>query len=192
MRGLLLLGFLVVAPSPPADACSAPVCWPGAFVPGDGATIPANAPGLYWRPMAGQDQPDPSQVRLTRASDPLTPLDFASTQLPNGDYVLAPAAPLIEGEQYVLEDRSTCSGTAGPRVTFTAGAQAPLPASLGTLQLIGHGTPLELDVSTASGSCSTTVDAMTLSIELVRSADAEPWKDLFLYETLVDDQPWTR
>ena len=49
-------------------------------------------------------QNDPSQVRLMRASDPLTPLDFSTTQLPNGDYVLAPAAGLIAGEQYVLEE----------------------------------------------------------------------------------------
>src|SRR5688572_7773528 len=53
----LILGaacVALVAPRP-ADACSPPPCWPAAFVPGHGGRVPANVPGLYWRPMSELD-----------------------------------------------------------------------------------------------------------------------------------------
>jgi hypothetical protein len=194
MRSLPLLLILpALLPSRPAEACSPPPCWPGAFVPGDASTIPANAPGLYWRPgrSGGGAASTTSSVRLTTVSAPSTALPFTATALPSGDYVIVPSAPLVEGTAYVLEDQSTCGGSAGsPRVTFTAGPAAPLPTSLGTVSTIGHGTRLGLEVATASGSCSTMIDAVTFSIELSPSAEAIPWSSLLLYETLVDDQPW--
>lgn len=193
MRRLLLLSLPVILAisARPADACSAPQCWPGAFVPGDNATIPENAPGFYWRPSIASGQPaDPSTVQLRDVADPGTSLGFTATQLPNGDYLLTPDAPLVAGARYALEDRSICNGTT-THATFTAGPAAPLPTSLGSMGIIGHGNRLPIQVATASGSCSTEVDAEVLGIELVTSADATPWKDLLLYETIVDDQPWS-
>ena len=195
MRSLSLLLVLVsaLAESRPADACSAPLCWPGGFVPGDGTTIPQNAPGLYWRPVRNLSTgtaPDPASVTLTTLADPSTALPFTATALPGGDYVIVPDQPLVEGTTYVLEDLATCGGAPGPRVTFTAGPSAPLPTSLGTVSTDPHGLRGELEVATASGSCSTTIDAVSMSISLLPSTDAAPWMSLLLFETVVDDQPW--
>jgi hypothetical protein len=190
MRSLLLALPLLASLSRPADACSAPQCWPGAFIPQDGAVIPENAPGFYFRPsLQGGAPGDASFVHLTADSDPSTSLAFTAVPQPNGDFVLVPDAPLLAGETYTLEDRTVCNGAA-LRSRFTAGPTAPLPSSLGAVNLIGHGIFAEIDVATSSGSCSTKVEATIAQITLDRSATAEPWKDLLLYETLVDDKPW--
>jgi uncharacterized protein (TIGR03382 family) len=189
MRSLLVTLAILAASSRPSDACSPPQCWPGAFVPKDGATIPANAPGFYFRPSESGSPGDASLVRLSAASDPTASIPFTAVPQPNGDFVLVPDAPLVEGETYTLEDRALCNNST-LHSTFTAGPAAPLPTSLGTVELVGHGNFAELDLATVSGSCSTSVDATVLQIALAESASASPWKDLFLYETLVDDQPW--
>ncbi|MBA3538508.1 MAG: hypothetical protein H0T79_02665 [Deltaproteobacteria bacterium] len=188
---LLLLVPALLVPSRPAEACSAPQCWPGAFIPGDATTIPSNAPGLYWRPTRGNVAADPSSVKLSTVAAPGTALPFTATALPNGDYVLVPDAPLVEGTSYVLEDLALCGGTAGPRVTFTAGPSAPLPTSLGGIATDPHGMRGDVELATTAGSCSVPVDVTMFGIELAPSADATPWMALFVFETLVDDQPWT-
>jgi uncharacterized protein (TIGR03382 family) len=165
---------------------------PGAFVPaGEGVTIPANAPGLFWRPSMTSGQPaDPSTVRLTRLGD-TTPIPFTPVaEVGSSDWVLVPQQPFIAGTQYVLEESVQCNGAPGARTVFTAGPEAPLPTTLGTLSIIGHGNFMDLEVATGSGSCSTMVGATVLSIFLEPSAEIEPWKDLLLYDTLVDGQPW--
>src|SRR3569623_1962903 len=130
---------LALAGSPrPAAACSPPPCWPGYFTPGDAATVPANLPAIYWRPVRSgvQDSPpDVSQVVLATTADPATPLAFTAMALANGDYLLVPDAPLVAGTDYTIIDHTACGATAdaGPRVTFHAAAAAPLPTSLGTL-----------------------------------------------------------
>jgi uncharacterized protein (TIGR03382 family) len=188
---LLLISLSVLVSSRPADACSPPMCWPGAFLPGDATTIPSNAPGLYWRPSRAGIAPSTlSTVRLTTTMAPTTALSFTATPLAGGDYVIVPDAPLVEGTSYVLEDLATCGGTAGPRVTFTAGPSAPLPASLGTMWTDPHGTRLDLEIATSAGSCSMTVDAETFGIGVTPSTDATPWMALLLFETVVDGQPW--
>lgn len=191
MRSLLLaLPLLAIAPRP-ADACSPPPCWSGSFVPQDGATVPANAPGFYFRPArpSSGSAGDASLVRLIAASDPTTQLAFTAVAQANGDYVIVPDAPLVPGETYSLEDGTVC-GAGTLRSTFEAGPIAPLPTSLGALQLIGHGNVAKLGVATSSGSCTTEVDAIVAQVVLAESASAAPWKDLFLYETLVDNTPW--
>lgn len=129
-------------------------------------------------------------MRLTTSAAPSTVLVFTATAQLNGDYVIVPDAPLVEGTSYVLEDLATCNGVAGPRVTFTAGPSAPLPTSLGTVTSDPHSRRAELDVATAAGSCSTTVDAEQFGIELAPNSGAAPWMALFLFETVVDTRPW--
>jgi MYXO-CTERM domain-containing protein len=194
MRPLLvLLPLIVAAATPrPADACSAPPCRLSSFVPADGTTIPANAPGLYWRPAASDASP--ANVRLTTVADPTTALPFTATKLPSGDYVIVPDAPLAAGTAYVLEDLMPCTfipNNPPVRNTFTAGPSAPLPQSLGGVSLIGHGIQGDLEVGTSDGSCSKTVDAVSISVQLEPSADAQPWLSLLLFQTLVDDAVWS-
>ncbi len=93
MATLKLLALAVVVAlstvsARPADACSSSECGRGYFVPGDGTTVPANLPVLYWVPMYSDSVT--TGVRLTTATAPGTPLPFTATQLDNGDYVLRP------------------------------------------------------------------------------------------------------
>jgi hypothetical protein len=189
---LWLLSPALLLTARPADACSPPACWPGAFLPSDGSTIPENAPGLYWRPAYGAaaGTADPASVKLTKAMAPNVELPFTATALPGGDYLIAPNAPLVEGTAYVLEDVSTCGGTKGPRVSFMAGPSAPLPTSLGTMQTDPHGYRQDLTVASGSGSCATTIDATLFGIYLEPSADVAPWLPLLLFQTIVDDEIW--
>lgn len=178
----------------PARACSPPQCWPGYFTPGDAATVPANLPAIYWRPVSSSatgTAADPSMVVLTAASDPQTPLPFTATALGNGDYLLVPDAPLVAGTDYAIIDHTPCGSTpdAGPHVTFHAVDAAPLPSSLGTLAIVDHHEET-FAVATAIGSCSSDVLADQARLELTPSSDALPWKDALHYQTAVDGQPW--
>lgn len=189
--GPVLLIALAGVPRP-ARACSPPQCWPGFFTPGDGATVPANLPAIYWRPVSSYDAPpDPEMVVLSAASNPQTALPFTATQMPNGDYLIVPDAPLVAGTDYTIVDQTACGMTPnfGPHVTFHVVAEAPLPASLGTLAIVDHQEEM-FSVGTARGSCSSEVLADQARLELTPSDDALPWKDALHYQTMVDGLAW--
>jgi uncharacterized protein (TIGR03382 family) len=190
---LLGLGLALAAPRP-AAACSAPACWPGYFTPGDATSVPANLPAIYWRPMtsvANNVSLDLSLVVLTTVADPATPLAFTTVAQPNGDYLIVPTAPLVAGTDYTIADHNACGTTedAGPRVTFHAVAEAPLPTSLGTLAIVDHDMAT-FQVGTSSGSCYSDVLADQARLELTPSADVVPWKDAMHFHTLADGHPW--
>lgn len=191
----ILFGFAVLASTPrEADACSAPPCWSGSFSLRDGGTVPANVPGIVWRPIsstADEDAADPTKVVLATTTG--TPLAMTVTQLDYRDYLLVPQQPLTPGATYTLTDGNTCGEmswqTSGPHVTFTASAAAPLPTQLGAAAL-GGARRGELEVGTASGSCSVEVDAQQAEIDLVLDPSATAWGDVLQFETLVDGQRW--
>lgn len=185
MRTCIALALLAsIGSVRPADACSPPPCWLGSLVPADGATIPANAPALYWRPSVGQAAPT---VKLTVAG---TGANVPFTEVADGESkVLALAQPLVPGTQYVLEETNECQYQQPIRSTFTAGATAPLPTTLGTTQREASRRG-NVTIATRAGSCSLDVDAAHATITLAHAADATPWKDLLLYETRVDGQGW--
>lgn len=186
---------LVVAPRA-ADACSASCNWDGYFVPGDGATVPANLPAIYWRPRGDASEPTPAMVTLTTAADPGTPLAFTATRAGDGGhYLLVPDAPLVPGTQYILSDANGCdydgpSGE-GPRATFTVGPEAPLPTGLGAMTVANLPTRSET-LATSSGSCSIPVTTISaeVAIDYAQASDAAPWRDVLHFTTFVDGQRW--
>jgi uncharacterized protein (TIGR03382 family) len=192
----LLLATLLATTAAPsiADACSPPMCWPGYFTPADGATVPANLPAIYWRPVGANLGPaatDPTRVVLAAATDPATPLAFTATVQPNGDYLIVPTAPLVAGVTYTLTDHNLCAGNeaSGPS-RFIVAPEAALPTTLGTLADTDH-LRQSFEVGTASGSCSAIVDGDRSTIALALSADALPWQDVLHYQTFVDDAQWS-
>src|SRR4051794_37186135 len=101
------IAFAVFALTTPrdADACSPAPCWPGYFVPGDSAHVPANLPAVYWRPMssvAGPMTADLSLVVLASTAAPDKPLRFTAMPLTNGDFLIVLDAPLAAGTSYTL------------------------------------------------------------------------------------------
>jgi uncharacterized protein (TIGR03382 family) len=190
----LILSAASVSLSVPrlADACSPPPCWPGAFVPGDQARVPANVPALYWRPMSGDGiTVTPENVSLVSTAAPTVPIAFTAQRLANGDYLLVPDVPLVEGSSYRLTDHSQCDlgDERGPEITFSAGPDAPLPSSLGTLSAAPSAVG-PMNLATRSGSCFSEATVSQASIELVASTAAAAWMDVLHFETLVDGRPW--
>ena len=173
----------------PAEACSPPRCWAGFFTPAHATTVPANVPALHWRPAGSFDgsAADPTKVTLATAAG--APVAITVSPQPNGDFLLVPTEPLVPGTTYKLRDANACDGVAGPTSTFVAGPDAPLPTSLGNLGATAQGiAPLE--VATVSGSCSSTIEADQVFVEVSLSAEAEPWIHLLHFETIADDAGW--
>lgn len=197
MRTLLWLTAALVsiaaAPSP-ADACSAPPCWPGFFTPAAGGRVPANVPGIYWRPMSGTyAEADPTKVTLTTLADPSTVLPFTATPTSDGGYLLVPTQPLSVGVNYGITDGNACTGfdIKGPSTSFEVVAAAPLPIVLGTISETRNEIA-PLDVGTSSGSCTTEVTAHQIGITPDLIFEALPWTDMFHFDVLVDGQVWQR
>ena len=172
-----------------AEACSPPSCWQGYFTPGEGATVPANLPAIVWRPVRNSTNaaPDAARVSLTTAAGVAVPL--TGTVLASGDWVFTIDEPLLEGTSYVLRDLNTCVDQLGPTAAFRAVAPAPLPTALGSVAAQAHQLG-QLEVGTRSGSCSVMVDADQVGVELALPAATVPWRDVLLYETLVDGRSW--
>lgn len=195
MRPALLVlaaASFTLSTSRPADACSPPPCWGGAFVPGNHGRVPANAPALFWRPMFVYDDltSHPMNVVLTSAADPTTPIPLAAQAFGFGDFLFAPNAPLAPGD-YILTDRTACDefGITGPQVAFTVGPAAPLPSSLGSLIATPEGVQ-PIDLSTSLGSCSVQPPVAAAQIQLTPSDAALPWLDVLHFETWVDGKRW--
>lgn len=182
---------LMSSASPPAEACSPPVCFGGAFLPGDQGHVPANAPGLLWRAMFDYDAPpDPAKVVLTSAADPATPIAFTARPLADHEFLLTPDAPLAPGS-YVITDRTVCgdAATKGPSVLFSVTPAAAMPTSLGALVAM-PASRQQLDLMSRSGACSSPAMVVGAAVELVPSSAAQPWLDLLQFQTLVDGGFW--
>src|SRR5690242_11393863 len=137
MRSLLMLAAasLTLYSARPAEACSPLPCWAGAFVPRDHGRVPANVPGLFWRPMSGYElTADPNNVVLASAADPTTAIPFTAKPLVGGDFLIVPDAPLDPGD-YVIVDHTMCQdfNLPGPQAAFTVEAAAAMPSALGPL-----------------------------------------------------------
>jgi len=194
MRSILFVfvtAGLALATPRAADACSPAICWLGSFVPGDGGRVPANVPGLFWRPMSGDITPDAADVVLASTAAPDTRIALTAQPLANGDFLLVPDEPLVPGMSYSLVDHSVCerTGEIGPHVTFSVGPEAPLPVELGALLASASGVE-DIDVATTSGSCSSSATVAQTTIELAPSPSAAAWLDVLHFETRVDGEPW--
>jgi uncharacterized protein (TIGR03382 family) len=191
---LLLLVVTSLALSAPrrADACGPVPCRPAAFVPHANGRIPANMPGLYWRPMSSYETiaPDPEKLALTSAADPTTPIAFTAQSLADGGFLLVPAAPLTPGD-HVVRDSTVCevTGRSGEPVPFSVTPTAPMPSDLGAL-VADPASMRELDLVGVSGTCSDQTPIDEVTIRLVPSAEAAPWFDVLHFETWVDGKRW--
>lgn len=188
----LPLTFFTISPKE-AEACSAPPCWQSYLAPANDVYVPANLPAIYWQPARGYDASeldrDPSRVQLA-GSVPVPSLTESIRE--NGDVLFLLNEPLVEGQSYRLTDSTTCNDSSefiSPDNSFTATAEAALPSTLGTVSAIDKGLG-PLHVATTSGSCSTQIEAHQIALEVELSDDAQPWRDVLAFTTLVDGQPW--
>lgn len=177
-----------------ADACSAPPCWPGALVPANDTTVPANLPAIYWRSSReniGDFLPNPTNVSLVEVDSSSAAVPLHAVSLQNGDHLLMIGEVLTPGKNYRLVDTTTCSfgHPDGIHVTFQATDAATFPGSLGEIVVSNEGIRT-INIGTYSGSCSTSIEADVASIEVELSEEAELWRDVLHFSTYVDGQLW--
>ena len=187
---LTLLALLTAAD---AWACTAPlVCKPKTSL-SPGAQIPANAqaiPVLLPTPLQPPYEPVVPELRDAAGK----PVEVEAKDDAMGWTILRPLKGFAPSSTYTLHLPSLCkdpSGSIEPPtdVTFTTGPAAPLPTSLGTLQLAA--LPVELvSVWTSSGSCTEAILAARGSIDLAAVAELAPWKALARAEVRVDGASW--
>lgn len=208
-------GVWVALPIQPTRACSGFGCWPDQYAPRAG-TVPANLPAIAWwfgRSFGGFDDADAGPA-MTTADDLVLECgaDAAARRTISVDVEMSdtyaqiiPKTALVAGESCSLHSRVVrCNldevGAEGApwhphdtsyltgRATFSVGASSPLPAALGTFEI--EPAKLEpIELSEGSG-CSGIETVCAVRGEVALSDEARPWRDAFVYETLVDGKPW--
>ncbi|MCK6515526.1 hypothetical protein L6R46_10790 [Myxococcota bacterium] len=180
-----VVGLWGLAPGE-ARACSPRPCHLAVAVPGDGASVPANlsAVALLRSGCAPFDEPRGLTVEGGAA---VPVVEEASAAYPGVLLVRPEAGALSPGSRVSLGGAGDQRGPRALHLNLTA--LAPLPVALGALSV----EPNErgpVVVATDSGACSEALDAASAKVNLSFDPSAEPWRDAFIFETLVDGQPW--
>jgi hypothetical protein len=191
IAALIAMSLLVTFVTPrSASACSGGGCAPGYFVPGNGATIPENAPALLWGTPTNFSRsasvlPELKFQRVDAAEVTDVNFQLELEQVAGVQRILPEA--LVAGARYRLEVSGDC---ATPAVEFKVAAVAPLPADLGTVTLsTAHSG--DVTVATGTGSCDTQLPAAMIDVNVRLSREAKPWAALLQYTTRVDDKVWS-
>lgn len=170
-----------------AHACSCAVVVAPTVIPGSGATVPANLPAVWvgageettdWLLLDARGRPLPARLRAPSGPPPSAHLRWRE---------LVPLEPLRPGRTYRI--RPVRPDGDAWETTFHTSDPAPLPRSLGTV-VVGPLVEGTLTVKTLL-SCSGTLDALQRTVVVQHTAQAAPWRELFVYRTLVDEQPWS-
>lgn len=174
-----------------ADACNNLPCAPARAAPPDGATIPENARALWWSGAQSGDGTrtlGAREARLALANAAGTAI-AVTTEAMGAGFVVRPAAPFVAGATYVLSWDELCSAGSPfvARRTFTVGPSAPLPSTLGSIDVETRGrAPRDIQV----GSCAKRFDVTLAHLRYEPSSAMRPWLSLARFESLVDGSPW--
>lgn len=158
------------------------------FLPVEGSTVPANLTGLWAASL--RDYGPVEIIEIVDNSDPEVAVGISDESIVSAVDSTWPVgwshdfdAFLKEGHSYRLRSRNSCTGDVS-EVTFEASAVAPLPTSLGELELFDNfNGPLSLD-------CTAEIQASQAHFGLVLAEEALPWKEVINFVTYVNDMPW--
>ncbi|RYZ43070.1 MAG: hypothetical protein EOO71_04890 [Myxococcaceae bacterium] len=188
--GMFLLGTGAVLP-PSARACVAPNCLRGVRfpLPPDNGNVPTNLPGLVVVPPL-LESVDPATVRLLLADG--TPVPATVTAGAHSTQVLVPESPLVQGTEYRLEATGVCTfqGNQTATTTFTAGAPATLPTTLGALTAE---TPSRgrFTVYEDSNCGNTQAEGDSTRLRFTPSPELVPFLPWVSWTVQVDGEPWS-
>lgn len=182
---LFLLAGLASLPASSAQACSGLPCWPGRVLP-MGGRVPLNQLTLIWE----------TPQRMIGVRDPVTPHLYLRTagnrsELPlreagSGLAVkLTPDVPVAAGSQLLFEWADDCSVRATRSAMFEVTDAAPLPNTLGKLQVLDEERGPVL-VSVSTGECAAPVQGVYADLSVELSAEAVPYADVLRYGLVVD------
>lgn len=192
----LLALAAVTALARQARACSRG-CRGGHLLPDSSKTVPASADGVLWQPRSGYGTPSEyavAQATLYRLEGgKRVPVAFRRRTLGRLGVLVIPEGGFVEDARYVLVEQPNkdCRGLpqAEQAYPFSVSSAASRPHQLGAIAA-GPAHRETIDVSSAGGSCSEPLQAAVVDVELELHASAKPWRDLLVYRTVVDDQPW--
>jgi uncharacterized protein (TIGR03382 family) len=206
---IVLIGVTSLLVSmPTADACTPPRC-EGGTLREAGATIPANAEAVVWRPRTQsgrQPEVGPSNIQVMEddgwgLNEVSVSVERATDIGPN-TFLIKPEGGFEPDNTYrfsgadFCDDDGSLEGEHSYRESFDTGSEASDPSSLGTLEL-AESKRGSMTTWGQGGMCESTVEAEHRTLNLNASAGAEPWDDTLMYRTEVrlpgDDQygEWT-
>lgn len=195
MKRALMWMFAVAMPLVPAiaEACSPP-CDPGYAAPTEGATIPASVSAIALLPPLGVN-PGGDLLAVDGGGGLITTM-MADPAVPRG-LLLVPKQPLVAGTKYQLSWQPGCQMgggvDGGEGVTthqrFTVGAAAPLPTKIGQASLEAQKVGM-IEVGTASGSCTTMIDAASAKLAITPGDELRPFLPITLFVLTVDGKQW--
>ncbi|MCK6550444.1 hypothetical protein L6R52_31695 [Myxococcota bacterium] len=183
-----------VLAAPDARACSAPQCAGGALVPDQGSTVPVNVPGMLWTPFqgfSGGGAITATDVALVASDGERVAVTLGASVADGRAWVITPNVALRAGATYTLEHPSFCAAdpTAPTAIgPVTVGPEAALPTTLGSLSSTDGFGGIEI---AEGASCSRLVEVPWVEVTVALSAEAEPWRDVLVWETWVDGRRWT-
>lgn len=179
----------IAASSFEAHACEGEPCIDGYVYPPVGGVVPLNARGFLIRPTMEFYESDISQahIRLLDPTGTPVPLTFDTT-------TFAPAVFVgwdnLERGTYTITSSAACQDERPDIVTtFTVQGLAPLASTLGRIVV----SPMRVGrVAVAdSALCTGHVEAAYYDLEVELAPDADRWRDVILYQTIVDGDPWS-
>ncbi|MBS2017819.1 MAG: hypothetical protein JST00_33385 [Deltaproteobacteria bacterium] len=157
-----------------AHAMAPPPCMPATVTPStSGIVIPANIPGFGYTATKALEK----DVRLFSTTGTETEIALAVGPV-DGPYLkVAPKTTLVPGNTYRLEYSPFCTygATTAKPITFTAGAEAPLPTRLA--DLVGTPTVVTKDFGTTQ---------FAISALFAVAAEMKPWLEVYQVALSVD------
>ena len=169
-----------------AHACGPPLCFAAGSLPNESATIPANATAIRVLPASGHDSAplEPKDISVKLAST-MAPVPFTLEE--RG--LLRFGVPLEPDTALLIEapDRCGMASTMSPvELELQVGPEAPLPQELG--RLVAEAPRVEdALVVTDDGTCSTTLTASQVALNLEIDEGAAPWEPLLQYGLHVEE-----
>jgi hypothetical protein len=180
-------GALVALSPQAAEACSPGLCRPGYFLPRDGASIPANTPALAWKKSEITGDAGVQELHLIRLDGDASDVPaWTLEEQADGLVWIKLETELQVGGRYRLDAEGDCSHRV---VEFEVTEAAELPETLGGVDVAPVAAG-QVQVGTASGSCSIGVQAVHAELSPRFDTAASPWAGLLAYETKVDGEPY--
>ena len=178
----LAAGLFLLWPASVLHACEPPVCWGTGVLPIDGAKVPENLKHV----LTWAEEPP----KLQRTSGNNGGHIKVVHESKGHDVHLTKIAEGWKVGEKIRAESKTCKYMAnGFPANWTIVASAPLPKKLGSLSIKTH-KKSDLKVSTNVGSCDVTIEADQVTIALNLHPSAQPWMDVFHFQTLVDGKKW--
>jgi MYXO-CTERM domain-containing protein len=175
-------------------ACSGLVCAGGAFLPVGYGQAPAGVDVIHWTPYQSTSNPPSLHTSpIALNGDDGSLIMARAEMIPNDakSFLLRLDSGLIEGIEYTVSPSDFCNMPSWPDVhtqPIKVGPPAAPATALGTLSaqapVVG-----ELGVA-SSAPCTELVRVSSARVELAWDPSAEPWQHMFLFQTLVDGNPW--